>query len=276
MLSVDESAGRFRRVGVEIDAPSDQTAVEIENVAGKGHLIIVCDHASNFIPERLFNLGLSKPDLDRHIAWDPGALGVSRSLSRHLDAPMVAGRVSRLVIDCNRDPSMFDSVPSLSEETSIPGNAALSDLERRRRVDEIYAPFHAALDQLVSARLRNGPLALVAIHSFTPVYKGQKRPWHVGILFDRDIRLAAPLMETLGSDRGLRIGRNEPYSPHDRVYHTLDRHGQVRGLPNVMVEIRNDLVATAEAQEAWGVVLASAIARALPGALATEPDQPAG
>ena len=161
----------------------------------------------------------------------------------------------------------------MSEDTAIPGNAGLTEEARRWRLENAYRPFHDAIDAVLAER--SGPLALVAIHTFTPVYRGVRRPWHVGILFDRDRRLAAPLMTGLAADRSLVVGANEPYSPRDRVYHTLDRHAQGRGWPSVMIEVRNDLVASLETQRDWGARLAEAIGRTLAGVLATEPEAPA-
>ncbi|MDQ0470793.1 N-formylglutamate amidohydrolase [Labrys wisconsinensis] len=256
------------------DAATD-AAARVENGEGRGQIVIACDHASNHVPARFRDLGLAPADLLRHIAWDPGALGVSRSLARRLDAPLVLSCVSRLVLDCNREPGVFDSIPAASEDTPIPGNAGLTEADRAWRAREVYEPFHAALTAIVAARSAVGPVAVVSVHSFTPVYRGTPRPWHVGILFDRDRRLSQPILQALRRETGLVVGENQPYSPDDRVYHTLDRHAQSRGLPSVMVEIRNDLVATPEAEEAWGERLADVIADALPGALEQGPGQPA-
>jgi predicted N-formylglutamate amidohydrolase len=255
------------------EALPPERAVLIENASGSGRAVIVCDHASNWMPPDLGRLGLTEADLHRHIAWDPGALAMARTIAAALDAPLVASGVSRLVIDCNRDPSAPDSIPLASEDTAIPGNAGLSDEDRRWRVENAYEPFHDAIDAVLDAR--GGPVAVIAIHSFTPVYRGVRRPWHVGVLFDRDRRLAAPLLTGLAADRSLVVGANEPYSPRDRVYHTLDRHAQQRGWPCVMIEVRNDLVTTLETQRDWGARLADAIGRTLAGALAPEPEAPA-
>jgi predicted N-formylglutamate amidohydrolase len=252
-----------------------EDALFVENEAGAAPAVILCDHASNVIPASLADLGLAPEDLERHIAWDPGALGVARELSRRIDAPLVAGRVSRLVIDTNRDPDLFDSIPERSEATEIPGNAGLTPAERVARVRGVYAPFHEAAAALVRRKCRSGAVALIGVHTFTPVYRMRQRPWHVGIVFDRDRRLAALLVDHFRAQPDLVVGENEPYSPRDRVYHGLDRHGQANGLPSVMIEIRNDLVATPPSQAQWGERFATAIAGALPLALATEPGQPA-
>ncbi|MDQ0394158.1 N-formylglutamate amidohydrolase [Labrys monachus] len=231
-------------------------AALVENADGAGRYVIVCEHASNVIPGRLGDLGLTAADLTRHIAWDPGALGVARVLARELDAPLVSCRVSRLVIDCNRDPAMFDAIPLRSEDTDIPGNAGLDEAERQRRVGEVYEPFHACIAAAVEAKRVSGPVAVIGVHSFTPVYRGALRPWHIGVLFDHDESLSAPMLAALRRDETLTVGANEPYSPGDRVYHTLDRHGQSRGLSSVMIEIRNDLLSTEQQEAIWGMKLA--------------------
>lgn len=240
-------------------------AVVIENLSGACPLVLACDHASNHVPERFAGLGLSPADLARHIAWDPGALGVARAIGARLDATLVASGRSRLIIDCNRDPSAADSIPLISETTEIPGNRALPADERRRRIAEVYEPFHGALDSVLAAKESKGPVALVSIHSFTPIYRGVERPWPIGVLFDVDQRLSHPIIERLSARGDLNVGVNQPYSPRDGVYHTLDRHGQSRGRPTAMIEIRNDLIATPEDELDWGARLADSLAEILPG-----------
>lgn len=247
--------------GGTLDAEVRPDAAVLDNGRGRGDYVLVCEHASNFIPARYAGLGLSDADLQRHIAWDPGAVGVARVMARELDAPLVACAVSRLVIDCNRDPTVFDAITPKSEDTVIPGNADLSPAERERRVGEVYEPFHAEVAAAVAAKRLTGRPAIVGVHSFTPVYNGTERPWHIGILYDRDESLSAPMLAALREDTGLVVGANEPYSPGDRVYHTLDRHGQSQGLPSVMIEIRNDLLATPNQQEEWGLKLATILKR---------------
>jgi predicted N-formylglutamate amidohydrolase len=223
----------------------------VENRAGAGPFVILCDHASNGVPAEYAALGLSPAELEAHIAWDPGALGVSRRLLQALDAPLVHCAVSRLVIDCNRPLDAPDLIAATSEATEIPGNTDITDLERRRRIASVHAPYHAAIDQLIGERLDAGrEVALVAVHSFTPVYRGTARPWEIGVLFDRDRRLADPLIAAFEAD-GLKVGINEPYSPADRVYYTLTRHGEERGLGCVMLEIRNDLIRSDAEQAKW-------------------------
>lgn len=230
----------------------DDRAVRISNPDGRGIFVVVCDHASNYIPPDLGTLGLPASDLDRHIAWDPGARPVAEGLSQLLDAPLVASGISRLVIDCNRPldaPNLFWTV---SEDTAVPGNQDIDADERRRRISLAYDPFHDAVDQIVARRLEQGlPTALIAVHSFTPVYNGISRPWEIGIIHDEDDRIAVPLIAALQQERGLTVGVNEPYSPSDKVYFTIEKHARSRGIPCVMIEIRNDEIADSASQQEW-------------------------
>jgi len=230
----------------------------VTNRNGRSKYVIVCDHASNFIPAELGTLGLGEADLERHIAWDPGAAPVARILAEALDAPLVESGICRLVIDCNRPLDAPDLIPEVSETTVVPGNAALSAEDRASRISLAYDPFHDAIEDVVSVRLGAGQETwLVSIHSFTPVYKGVQRPWHIGIIHDEDTRIAAPLIAALKTDRDAVVGINEPYSPADRVYHTLAVHGRSRDLPCAMIEIRNDEIADEAAQALWARRLAT-------------------
>lgn len=242
----------------------DSELAVVENRQGASPFIILCDHASKFIPDSYGTLGLSSAEREAHIAWDPGALPVAREMSRLLDAPLVRSTVSRLVIDCNRPLDAPDLIAKTSETIAIPGNAALSDAERLRRVDSVHAPYHAAITDLIDERLDAGrEVSLVAIHSYTPVYRGVPRPWEIGVIFDRDRRLAAPLIELLQAE-GLKVGVNEPYSPADRVYYTLTRHAESRGLSSAMIEIRNDLIRSAGEQAAWAKRICAHLASRVP------------
>ncbi len=233
--------------------------VRVSNPDGCGPFVILCDHASNHVPETHGTLGLERADLNRHIAWDPGALGVSQGMSELLDAPLVESRVSRLVIDCNRPLDAPDLVPSLSEATTIPANVNLSDAEKARRIALSHTPYHAAIEELAHERASKGlpdPI-YVAVHSYTPVYRGVARPWHIGIIHDADDRVAAPLIAGLKALKQFNVGINQPYSPADRVYYTLERHASAFGLPAVMIEIRNDLIAAPQQERVWGETLSS-------------------
>ena len=243
-------------------ADEDRNPVRVENPDGAGPFVIVCDHASNRVPQGHGSLGLSSDALLSHIAWDPGALPVSRALSTILDAPLLWPDASRLIVDCNRDPDAPDLIVAESESRAVPGNRGVDEKERIRRLAAIHVPYHNAIDRVLGHRVGAGSAtAVLALHSFTPVYLGQTRPWDIGIVFDDDRRLSDPLIAALEADPGLTVGVNQPYSPADRVYYTLTRHARSRGLPAVMIEIRNDLIAADTGQKAWadrfGAILAS-------------------
>lgn len=236
----------------------------IYNRRGRSALVLVCEHASNRMPERYQRLGLSENDLLRHIAWDMGALEVAQACAEHLDAPLVHATWSRLLLDLNRPLDADDSIVEHSEDTAIPGNRALAADERRLRQDAIYHPFHDALKQLIDARLARGQATtLLSMHSFTPNYHGVARPWHVGVLAEHDRRLADDLLAAFRADPDLCVGDNQPYAPKQGVYHSMDRHGQQRGLACAMIELRNDLIAHTSTQRAWADRLCAALTPAL-------------
>jgi predicted N-formylglutamate amidohydrolase len=237
---------------------------QVERAGGSSPIVLICEHASNHLPARYGTLGLGPEALASHIAWDPGALGVSQGLSKALDAPLVSATVSRLVVDLNRDPSAPDSITTLSERTAVPGNRNLEPAERSQRVEQVYQAFHDAVDALISERLASGSVrAVVSIHSFTPVYQDVPRPWHVGLIFAQDGRFARLVQAGLERDPGLVVGINEPYSPADRVFHTLDRHAERRGLIPLMIEIRNDLIRSPDQQMTWSSRLAPLLREAM-------------
>jgi predicted N-formylglutamate amidohydrolase len=238
--------------------PDEGPVVEMRE--GDGPFVIACEHASNRLPRALGSLGLSHSDLDRHIAWDPGAAEVADGLAVRLGGDLVKQRFSRLAIDCNRSPELPDAIATLSEDTTIPGNVGLSAEARANRIAAVWAPFHAALERLLDRRRREKrPTALVTVHSFTPVYRGIARPWHVGVISTDQRSLADIILTVLRRDRTLTVGDNEPYSAKDNVDYTIRRHGRDRGLPHVMIEIRNDLIRAARDIAAWTEVLASAL-----------------
>jgi predicted N-formylglutamate amidohydrolase len=231
--------------------------VRIENPDGAGRFVIICDHASNHIPEDLNSLGLSEQSRGLHIAWDPGALAVSRQVAERLDAPLCWPDMSRLVIDCNRALDAADLILARSEGREVPGNRALTDIEKGRRIATVHKPYHDAIGDLLAARAaKRQPTALVAIHSFTPVYLGSKRPWEIGVVFGEDRRLAGEIVRALTADARLTVGINKPYSPNDGVYYTLYRHAAADQLPSVMIEIRNDEISAPAGQRAWADRLA--------------------
>jgi predicted N-formylglutamate amidohydrolase len=235
----------------------DRSPVVVENPDGSGPFVIVCDHASNRIPEEYKSFGFAEAALATHIAWDPGALAVSRRLSALLDAPLLWPDVSRLVIDCNRSPDAASLIVVESEGRPVEANRAVARAERSRRLEQIHAPYHDAIEACLKRHIAPGvEPALVAIHSFTPVYFGKARPWQVGIVFGDDRRLADLLIHELEAGEALTVGINQPYSPADQVYYTVERHAGPRGLPAAMIEIRNDEIGDEAGQRSWGDRLA--------------------
>ena len=246
------------------DDPSANEVVGVTNPSGAGQFLIVCEHASKFIPAGFGNLGLEDAALNSHIAWDPGALAVAEAMSSLLDAPLVAQRVSRLLYDCNRPPEAESAVPSLSEVTQVPGNTGLSAADREARVARFYVPFRDTLATCIGRRIETGRApAIITVHSFTPVYKGVRRETGLGILHDTDARFADALLETTKAGMDLVVHRNQPYGPQDGVTHTLVEHGVARGLLNVMLEIRNDLIGKPASQAAMAQWLSRCLAEAL-------------
>lgn len=230
----------------------------VVNADGRSPFVLVCEHASNRLPRRLGSLGVPASELERHIAWDLGAEQVARRLSRLTDAPLVLQRYSRLAYDCNRPPDSADAMPEISETTAIPGNRNLSPADKLARIGEIYRPFHAAVAELLDGRAAAGVRSLmVSIHSFTPVYKGERRVVELGILFDRDQRLPERLMPCFAT---VDARYNEPYGPGDGVLHTLNLHAAPRGLAHAMIEIRNDFLSDERGQAGWAERLAASFA----------------
>jgi predicted N-formylglutamate amidohydrolase len=230
------------------------------NENGTSPIVLVCEHASNTLPKALGTLGLSDEDLNRHIAWDIGAEEVSRILSRLLDAPLMLQRYSRLAYDCNRPPEAASAMPEVSEIFNIPGNKNLLPSARLARTREIARPFHHALEGFLDKRASDKKhTVLASIHSFTPVYKGVKRDFDVGFLFDRDNWLANFLIKAFPKECA-RL--NEPYGPKDGVMHLLNLHAAPRGLKHVMIEIRNDLIANHAGQNTWANHLTVPLAQA--------------
>ena len=245
---------------LESDEPNP---VNLENEAGSSVFFLTCDHAGRVIPRRLGRLGLPEHETLRHIAWDIGIGAVGQRLSRLLDASVIRQSYSRLVIDCNRDPKVPSSIPEISETTEIPGNRSLGEDARAVRVETIFRPYHDAIAAALDRRAAAGRASvLVALHSFTPVYKGVARPWHAAVLYNRDARFAHLLFTLLRAERGLVVGENEPYAVSDLTDYTVPVHAERRGLPHVEIEIRQDQIAETAGQAAW----AERLARLLPTA----------
>ncbi len=249
---------------VEHVSDSDNPAPTIEREAGIGPAVLVCDHATNHIPPVFGALGLAAGLRDSHVVWDPGALDLARRLSARLDAPLIYPGVSRLVIDCNRDIDAPDSIVRVSEAISVPGNLDISPRERARRKQAYYDPFHHTLDtHLARRRERHIATALIAIHTFTPVFHGKARPWHAGVIFDAGNRLAEAASDALAADPDLCIGRNQPYAPDDGVYFTVSRHTGRHGIAGLMLEIRNDLLRDNAGLDDWADRLTDVLSASL-------------
>lgn len=241
-----------------------QKSVRVTNARGRSPFVILCDHASNRIPERYGDLGLSASDRLSHIAWDPGALAVSRALSDLLDAPLVESTVSRLIIDCNRALDAPDLIWTLSERTRIAANENLTPEEREYRIAQFHRPYHGAIDVLLEARRHAGmETIVVCMHSFTPVYLGKARPWPIGVIHGLDDRFTKAFRDALATERpDLNIGWNEPYAALNGVTLTLEKHGDGRGLEAIMIEIRNDEILSPDGAGQWASLVAGALERA--------------
>ena len=227
-------------------------------------VVLVCEHASHRIPTSLDGLGLEEKARTSHVAWDPGAEPVARMMAESLGAALALQRFSRLVYDCNRPPDAESAMPARSEAFVIPGNARLSNRERERRTREVYEPFHRQVAELLDQSMQAGQApALVTIHSFTPVFHGKRRAVEIGFLHDIDRRLADLMLSEAASWDDVNVQRNQPYGPEDGVTHTLQLHAIKRGLPNVMIEVRNDLIKTAAQQTAMAARLSNLVQNAI-------------
>jgi len=235
--------------------------------AGKSPFLLAADHAGQHLPRSLGGLGITEAELARHIGWDIGIWGVTTRLADALGTIAIGQAYSRLVIDCNRGPGWPSACPEISESTAIPGNAALPAQARAARVAEIHAPYHAALAHLVATRrAAAGPMLFIAMHSFTPVYKGTARPWHAGVLFDeadpRSLNLAHAMLALLRAEPALVVGANQPYILSASSDHSVPTHAQANDVPYLELEIRQDLIADPAGQHAW----AARLARLIPAA----------
>jgi predicted N-formylglutamate amidohydrolase len=258
MLDLDSTAAKSAS---PVHAPpAEDRLVERFHVGGQTACLVLCDHAGRWIPPRLGDLGLPDHELRRHIGWDIGAADVSRELAVLLDAPALLCHVSRLVIDPNRRPGRPESIPAESDSTPVPGNREVDAAEARRRLRDCFIPYHRAVArQIARLRRRVGVPAIVSIHSFTPMIQRDWRPWQVAVLWDEDDRLAAPVLDSLRREDGLRVGDNEPYSGRYPVGYTIPFHARRAGLPHVTFELRQDLIDTAPRARAWAERLAAAL-----------------
>jgi predicted N-formylglutamate amidohydrolase len=250
-------------------AADEPPPVRIVNAAGPSRFLLIGDHAGNVVPRGLASLGLGESELNRHIGWDIGIATLGEGLAARMDAVFVAQVYSRLVIDCNRSAAQADSIADVSDGTAIPGNQALSDADRAARFAEIHEPYQAAIGAELARRDEQGDeggerTILIALHSFTPSMRGHDRPWHIGILHDQgDTRFAQAMLTELRAEPDLVVGDNEPYRM-DQIDYTIPRHAYPAGRPYAEIEIRQDLLATAERCARWVDILA----RILPAAAA--------
>jgi predicted N-formylglutamate amidohydrolase len=239
----------------------DPPPVRVLRPEGGADFFLTADHAGRAIPRLLGDLGLPPSDLQRHIAWDIGVAQITETLSQALDASAVLQAYSRLVIDCNRHPGWASAIPTISELTAIPGNQNIAPAEREARRREIFLPYHQRIAELLDARVAAGRrTVLIAMHSFTPVFRGETRTVDIGILYNRDRRLADILLDLLRAEGDLAVGDNAPYAITDASDYTVPVHGEGRGLPHVEIEVRQDLIGDDAGQAAW----ASRLARLLP------------
>jgi predicted N-formylglutamate amidohydrolase len=245
--------------------PDEPGPVRVLHEDGASDFMLTADHAGKLIPRRLGDLGVAATDLERHIAWDIGIAGVTERLSAMLNATAVLQTYSRLVIDCNRDPSWPSAMPVISEFTDIPGNANLDDIGRSARVAEIFRPYHDRIGALLDARAAAGRRTiLVAMHSFTPIFKGEPRMIEVGVLYFRRTRLAEIMLDLLRQEGDLTVGENAPYALTEDSDYSIPHHGERRGLEHVEIEIRQDLITSPEGQDAWAARFARLLTEALP------------
>lgn len=245
--------------------PADPPPVTLLNPDGRSPLLLLCDHAANAVPRSLCGLGLDEDAFSLHIAYDIGAAGVTRALSRRFDARAVLSGYSRLVVDINRGLDDPTSMPEISDGVIVPANRGLSPEAARARVEALFVPYHERVAAEIDRMLAEGRVpAVVSIHSFTPAMNGLERPWHVGVLWDRDRRMAGPLLERLARDTDIVVGDNEPYSGRDAGGATMDRHCRARGLPHVLIELRQDLIASPGGQAEWAGRIGDALADILP------------
>jgi predicted N-formylglutamate amidohydrolase len=251
-----------------MDAPREQTRARLEpdepppfeivNRGGRSRFVLTCEHASAILPRRLGDLGVPEVERRRHIGWDIGAAVVARRLSALIDAPLAMSGYSRLAIDCNRRPGGGESIPEISEATPIPGNVGIDAGEREVRAEAMFWPYHEALHELLEGRAARVPV-MVAVHSFTPVYHGEQRPWDVGITYRHDPRLAKLMIRELEKEGGLCVGENQPYPVDLDTDYAVPVHAERRGIPHCLIEMRHDRIETDGGCHVWAERLARVI-----------------
>lgn len=240
-------------------APDEPPPFEIINPDGRSKLLLLCEHGGLAVPRQLAGLGLGPEHYTKHYAYDIGVRRMTLTLARLLDAPAVVANYSRLVVDLNRSVDHPTAFPVSGEGVPVPGNVSMSAADRALRIAEIYEPFHAAIKQLIDARIAVGILpCLLAIHSFTPVFFAERRPWEFGVLWVQDNRMALPLINDFRA-RGYTVGDNEPYDARAMWGTAVNVHGDARGLPNALVEVRHDEIDTDEKSDLWTKMLGDSL-----------------
>ena len=240
----------------------DPAPFSLHNPEGTPRFILTADHASRAVPHHMAKLGLAEIELSRHISWDIGAAEVTRHMAEYLDVPAFLAGYSRLIIDCNRPLNSPTSIPAISDGTVIPANQAVSNTEAKARADALYWPYHQQIAHAIDRYITGGEVPIfVAMHSFTPqMSAGKARPWHIGLLFEHDRRLVAPLKAALSAIvPDICIGENQPYAIIGPSDYSIPEHGQRRGLPHIEIEIRQDLIETPEGAALWAGHIAEAL-----------------
>lgn len=246
--------------GNRLLGPGDPAPYTLFNPGGRARVLLAADHAGRTFPRRLEQLGVADWVLGEHVAWDIGSRELAFELALRWDAPLVCANYSRLVIDNNRAPDDPTSCIEVSDGIAIPGNLGLDEAARAQRIREIFMPYHGAIDAQLARMARRGFVpALISLHSCTPVFDRVVRPWHFGVLWDRDPRIAVPLMQRLNAMPGLCVGDNEPYSGKDPHDYTMDTHGEGGRIAHVSLEIRQDLIDTPAGARRWADVLGGAL-----------------
>jgi predicted N-formylglutamate amidohydrolase len=241
-------------------AADDPPPFELVNGASQSRAVLLCDHAGRAIPRAYGALGLDETVLRRHIAWDIGAGDVTRRLAQILGAPAVLANYSRLFIDTNRHPGAAASIVEASDGVAIPGNADVDEAEKARRASASFWPYQNRVIRMIGeAEARAGVVALICIHSFTPVMDGFERPWHIGVLWNQDGRIARPLIKALGQHPGVVVGDNKPYSGSEPPGYGLNVYGSEAGRPHVTIEVRQDLIDTHHGADEWAHIVAAAL-----------------
>ncbi len=232
----------------------------INNSRSDSPVLIVCDHASNYVPLALNGLGIDQPHLQKHIAYDIGAAGVSRYMAGNMKVMAVLAGFSRLVLDPNRFLTAHDSIPSISDGVVIPGNESLSAADRMLRVEELFIPYHMAINHAISYLLRHFSMPLIlSVHSYTPIFQGFERPWEIGVLWEGDDGVASLLIDYLRENTDYHVGENEPYHACNPLGYTVRTHAESNHYPHVLIEIRQDLISDSQGQLEFAGLLAGAL-----------------